>query len=186
MRKIPTLFVRDLSTGRVVDEIVPGCEWVGDPDVAQVATRKYDGTCTRCDETGLWWARREVKAGKAWPDGFVLEDEDRVTHKTVGWIPMTSSSYVPLWAEAIGSTDPEAWKPGTYELVGPRINGNPENVTSHQLVEHGRHMLFDVVLLRNDFEGLRLYLEYFAGEGIVWWAGDGRRAKIKRRDFGWK
>ncbi len=183
MKKISTLFVRDLTTHRVIDQVVPGCEWVGDADVGQVATRKYDGTCTRCDSSGIWWARREVKAGKEWPRGFVLEDEDQITHKTVGWVPMYESSDNVLWAEALGTADPTSWKAATYELVGPKINGNPENRPRHELIEHGRHLLFDAP---TTFLGLKRYLEHFTGEGIVWWAGDGRRAKIKRSDFGWK
>jgi hypothetical protein len=185
MRKIPTLFKRSERTHLVVPEIVPGCEWVGDHTVPQIATRKYDGICFKRDDLGVWWARREVKAGKEWPATFVLEEEDQVTHKTVGWIDATESSYAHQWADVLikqNQDDPSfRWKEDvTYELCGPSVNGNPEGFEHDVLVEHGQHMMFDVP---TDFEGLKAYLEYFRGEGVVWWAQDGRRAKIKRKDF---
>ena len=186
MQKIPTLFVRDLVNLRhVINEVHPDCEWVGVKEVQQVATAKWDGTCTRCDDDGVWWARREVKAGASWPDGFELADEDRLTHKVVGWVPIHQSSFVTVWADAIDASGrmSDDWEPGTYELCGPKINGNPHQLAGHELIVHGRDKLFDAP---TDYEGLKRYLEYFAWEGIVWHAADGRRAKIKKRDFGYR
>lgn len=84
MRKIPTLFARDWDGDRryVLPEVTPGCEWVIEGD--GVATRKYDGTCVMFDGD-RWWARREVKEGKAAPAGFVALETDPETGKTVGW-----------------------------------------------------------------------------------------------------
>lgn len=82
MQKIPTLFVRDFNArpAHVIPQITPGCEWVtaGDGE----ATRKYDGTCVMLDEAGEWWARREVKAGKTPPAGYVTISVDDETGKT--------------------------------------------------------------------------------------------------------
>ncbi len=72
---------------------------------------------------------------------------------------------------------------GTYELVGPKIQGNPEGFVEHTLVSHD---LCDVVDAPTDYEGLKAW---FAGrdiEGVVWHHPDGRMAKIKAKDFGLK
>jgi hypothetical protein len=177
MKKIPTLFVRDQNTHKVIDEVVPGCEWVLAGQ--GVATRKYDGTCVMLDEDG-WWARREIKPGKAEPEGFRAEDFDDVTLKTVGWVPGNKSDWWPLIYQAIEASG-FSQIPGTYELIGPKVNGNPEKRESHELILHGEFIIGDAP---RDFEGLRDYLTHdFPFEGIVWHHGDGRMAKLKVRDF---
>ncbi len=74
---------------------------------------------------------------------------------------------------------------GTFELVGPKINGNPERSDLHRLVEHA--LARDVAVPELTFEGIRsaaLALATADGcEGIVWHHPDGRMAKIKARDF---
>lgn len=207
MRKIPTLFLRDVTTRPfgVLPEVTPGCGWVLAGE--GVATRKYDGTCVRADAAGVWWARREVRAGRAAPPGFVPLSTDPATGKTVGWEPMTGSPFAKFHAEALAARGPGAgpgvrpeseaseeagsgpesadWAPGTYELIGPRINGNPEHSTAHRLVEHATAEQLPVPELT--FAGIRdavLALAAADGcEGIVWHHPDGRMAKIKAKDF---
>ena len=73
---------------------------------------------------------------------------------------------------------------GTYELIGPKVNGNPENVTKHLLE---RHATADVwVGFPRDHDGIRDWLTSpeFGWEGVVFHHPDGRMAKIKKRDFG--
>ncbi len=179
MRKIPTLFVRDFEhdNGRYVTrEVTPECEWVQWGEGR--ATRKFDGTCVMFDG-GRWWARREVKAGKATPADFVPLGTDDTTGKTVGWEPIEASGFAKFHAEAIENTD-EPWEPGTYELCGPKINGNPEVMWGHVLVPHGQHLLAQAP---RDYDGLHRYLWTNDWEGIVWHHDDGRMVKIKRRDF---
>lgn len=180
MRKIPTLFVRDPDDPRTITEtITPGCEWVMAGE--GTATRKYDGTCVMFDGRH-WWTRREVKPGKTVPTGYVLLETDEVTGKSVGWEPAERSSFAKFLVEATARRYPAAFI-GTYELIGPRINGNPEGVTDHQLRRHAdAEPIHDAP---RDFHGLRTFLETFHGEGIVWHHPDGRMAKIKRRDFGY-
>lgn len=68
-----------------------------------------------------------------------------------------------------------------WVLIGPRINGNPESVPAHRLV---RHADADVLDTPRDFAGLRAWLlAHPKFEGIVWHHPDGRRAKLKHRDF---
>jgi hypothetical protein len=179
MNKIPTLFERDESRRYVTDVVTPGCEWVLRGE--GVATRRYDGTCVRLDEDFNWWCRREVKEGKTAPDGFVPVENDTTTAKVVGWIPAETSDFWPLIAEATADRYVEHMVPGTYELIGPKINKNPEGRDAHQLILHGEFIIGDAP---RDYEGLRDYLTHdFPFEGIVWWHEDGRKAKLKKRDF---
>lgn len=69
---------------------------------------------------------------------------------------------------------------GTYELIGPKIQGNPEKSIGHWLVAHGKQIL-DVG--ERTYENLTAYLISHAFEGIVFHHTDGRMAKIKRKDF---
>jgi hypothetical protein len=186
MKKIATLFQRDPDDRRYVLPVVtPGCEWVlageGRP------TQKFDGTCVQLDDAGRWWARREVKPGKTPPPDYVPVTTDPVTGKTMGWEPVGQSAFARFHAEALqgdggGET---AFGPGTYELVGPKINGNPERSDRHRLIAHATAGTVDVPLLT--FDGIRetvLDAGSRGVEGIVWHHEDGRRmVKIKARDF---
>lgn len=181
MRKIPTLFRRDpVDMRHVTREVHPDCQWVINGEGE--ATRKYDGTCVMLDGE-RWWARREVKPGKESPDNFVPVETDPITGKTVGWEPIEQSAFAKFHAEAVvfgNSTGITSWPRGTYELVGPKVNGNPERTRTHALWAHSAA---DVLDAPRDFDGLAEWLAAFPGEGIVWHHPDGRMAKLKRRDF---
>jgi hypothetical protein len=173
VKKIPTVFVRDENDrAHVTNEVTPGCEWVLAGE--GVPTRKYDGTCMMLDGEH-WWARREVKAGKSEPDGFVPTETDEVTGKTVGWEPVGQSPFKKFWQEAV-NLDLE---PGTYELVGPKINGNPEGFEHHTLIAHADA----VVLGAGAPDDLIAFCRHKGWEGVVWHHPDGRMAKLKNRDF---
>lgn len=178
VQKIPTLFLRDPDDRRyVTHEINPAAAWVLDGEA--VATRKYDGTCLMLDNDGAWWARREVKPGRQPPPGYVEVETDPVTGKTVGWEPIEQSTFVKFWHEAV-DTEPVS-RPGTYELIGPKVNGNPEQSERHQLVAHNAADVVPDVPVT--FDGLRAVLAGLRYEGIVWHHPGGRMAKLKRRDF---
>src|SRR5689334_21155489 len=100
MKKIPTLFARDWDGDRryVLTQVTPGCEWVSDGE--GTPTRKYYGTCVMFDGD-RWWARREVRAGKPAPDGFIPLGTDPQTGKTMGWEPAEQSPFAKLHAEAL-------------------------------------------------------------------------------------
>ena len=183
MKKIPTMFARDWDGDRryVLPEVTEASQWVitgeGTP------TRKYDGTCVMFDGD-RWWARREVKAGKAAPASFVEVEHDDETGKTVGWEPVEQSGFAKLHAQAVAETvrDAAGWLPGTYELCGPKVNGNPECYGTHRLIRHDEAERLDDA--PRDFDGLAAWLHAHPYEGVVWHHdGDGRMAKIKKRDF---
>jgi len=188
VNKIPTIFERDWEgdKSRVLNQVVPGCEWVFEGEGR--ALRKYDGTCVMYDGK-KWWARREVKDGKPTPDGFVSVGHDHITLANVGWEPIEGTPFAKFFEEAERngpewdtSTD---WAPGTYELVGPKINKNPEDLAHHGLLSHEHAEEFELPV--RTFEQIRDTIDINNIEGLVFHHEDGRRmAKIKGRDFGIK
>ncbi|MFD4855093.1 hypothetical protein [Streptomyces atratus] len=187
MRKIPTLFIRNPDDRRyVLPDVSPGCDWVVEGEGH--ATRKWDGTCMRLDEAGDWWARREVKPGKTPPSGYLLIGEDPITGKKVGWEPIGGSPFVKYHAEALTSSTTGI--SGTYELIGPKINGNLDGFDQHILVRHGWapfSVRQDYAAAPLDYDGLRAWLHARPYEGIVWHRSPGdpntEMVKIKRKDF---
>lgn len=180
MKKIPTMFERDWAgdKSRVVDRIHAGCEWVAAGE--GVATRKIDGTSCRV-EMGRLWKRRELRPGEPLPPHFETADRDDETGKTIGWIPVGDGPEDKWHREAFSQGE---YQDGTYELVGPKIQGNPEGFEVHTLVSHQQTGL--VPMCPRTFEELR---EFFADsdiEGVVFHHRDGRMAKVKLRDFGLK
>jgi uncharacterized protein YbjT (DUF2867 family) len=124
-----------------------------------------------------------VKNGKTPPPLWVPEDHDPITGNSVGWEPIEQSPFAKFHAEAIAE---EEFRPGTYELLGPRINGNPDDFAAHLLMPHGWAPLSQreqLATAPRDWDGLREWLTARDWEGIVWHHPDGRRAKLKRRDF---
>jgi len=179
MKKIISLFCRNYDGDRLVrDEIVPGAEWV--PAGEGVATRKWDGTCCMV-RGGKLFKRYEVKPGKKPPPDFEPANEiDERTGKQQGWRPVGDGPEDAYHREAWATDAPPD---GTYELVGPKVQGNPEHFTEHRLLRHGACVLEDAP---RTFDGLRGYFQAHDIEGIVWWHPDGRMVKIKAKDFGLK
>lgn len=219
MHKIPTLFVRDFTDPRnpvLTDQVAPGCEWVLAGE--GVATRKYDGVSIKFDGTA-WWARRMVKAGKPAPVNYQPVVTDETTGHTFGWEPVEQSAYVKMWREAVepilefgalisGSTADTMLPAGTFELIGPKINGNPENARHHRLEPHanaericietrqGACVCSDEAVADGDCPhpwiihpnpnpwDLVLLAQQWGYEGIVWHhREDDRMAKLKVRDL---
>lgn len=179
MKKIPTLFERDWDGDKslVTTAVHEGCEWVLAGE--GVATRKLDGTCCLV-RGGNLYKRREVKKGKPAPGGFELVEEDAKTGKRIGWVGVSDGPEDKWHREAF---EAGAWADGTYELIGPKVQGNPEHEDFHLLTPHA-----SLGLVLNDvpreFRALRNWLERFDFEGVVFHHPDGRMAKIKKRDFG--
>ena len=189
MKKIISLFKRNYGDGPrlVYDEVVPGAEWVLAGD--GIATRKWDGTCTRVHD-GTLWKRFDAKHGKTPPAGFVAaQDPDPETGHWPGWLAIGDGPEDRWHRDAIEQLCQRGEWPlrdGTYALIGPKIQGNPERVDTHRLIRHGDQAL---PFAPRTFDFLRSYFteRHALGadiEGIVWHHPDGRMVKIKSSDFG--
>lgn len=180
MKKIISLFQRNYEGDRLVrNEVTPGAEWVIQGE--GVATRKWDGTCCKV-EGGKLYKRYDAKHGKKPPEGFIpAQDPDPVTGHWPGWL-LVGDEPDSKWHMEAWEWHGDELEDGTYELIGPKIGGNPDGSPNHQFVRHGKHVLKDCP---RNYIGLREYLEDFRGEGIVWHRGNGDMVKIKRKDF-WK
>ena len=183
MQKIPSLFKRDYKGNRLVyDEAVEGCEWVLNGE--GVATRKWDGTSCMVRE-GVLYKRydRKRKRGKIKPAPVGWEPAEQTPNEYTGHWP----GWVPIGDGPEDKWHREAWmnegaiSDGTYELCGPKVQGNPEGFDMHVLVPHGQEVLAGAPC---DYEGIRDYLSHCDIEGIAWHHPDGRMAKIKAKDFG--
>lgn len=195
MKKIPSLFQRNYETDRLVrDEVVPGCEWVLAGE--GVATRKWDGTCCMIRK-GYLYKRYDAKHGKTPPEGFEpAQEADPVTGHWPGWLKvelsknefglLAAADKADRWiVEAFSNTFPdyETVEPihGTYEAVGPRINGGKDGLPFHCLIKHGSNVWPD---FPRCFVDIKERLRDTPTEGIVFHHPDGRMCKVKRRDFG--
>lgn len=185
MKKIPTIFLRDLDSGsrapgQVLNVWHSDCAWVREGE--GVGTRKYDGTCCFVQD-GRFYKRITLGLDdfhNRCPDGFMFVEFNPLGTAAIGWMPVTAGPDDKWHREAIKNGLPDN---GTYELVGPKINGGKDGFTRHTLVRHSGAYEVDAP---RTFEGLRVFLMHVQIEGVVWHHEDGRMAKIKRRDFGFK
>jgi hypothetical protein len=179
MQKIPTLFERDWAgdKSRVIDKIHPGCEWVAAGE--GIATRKIDGTSCMVRD-GKLYKRRELRLQDCTPPDFEKISFDEETGKSVGWVPVGDGPE-DKWHRAAFTGD---LRNGTYELVGPKVQGNAEGFVEHVLVSHQNTGLHPDA--PRTFYGLREWFEGRDIEGIVFHHQDGRMCKIKKRDLGLK
>lgn len=197
MKKVTTLFARNHESDMLVrNEVVPAAEWVINGE--GIATRKYDGTSCLIKD-GKFYKRYDVKRGRKEPSSFLpAQEPDAITGHWPGWVPVGKGSEdrwhneglenllkshegrvgTPLYYLEVGDLD------GTYELCGPKVQGNPENLAMHYLIPHAEAERLDDA--PRDFDGLKEYLASRDIEGIVWHHPDGRMAKIKKKDFGFK
>lgn len=196
MKKIPTLFKR-AANGFVIPELNEKAAWVLQEE--STALRKYDGVCFMFDGEE-WWNRRSWQGRiKQKMDMYGIKpvEYDPNTQKTFGWAQDGSFGkylrqalqYPPVHADAV----PQAseYLPGTYELVGPKINGNPEGFAQHRLIYHARaeqlsninSLNLNQLDVQQAYNALAATLSYVLVEGAVFYGSEGQLAKIKRRDF---
>ena len=153
-----------------------------------VATRKWDGTACLVRDNRLF-KRYDAKTGRTPPAGFepAQDAPDAVTGHWPGWLPVGDGPD-DAWHREAWMHSGYSLPDGMYELVGPKVGGNPEHVEHHLLIRHGKDVLTIGWLpakSANDLcDNLTSYLSLARIEGVVFWHPDGRMAKIKRRDFG--
>lgn len=150
-----------------------------------VPTFKRDGTAVFCDADGKWFTRRAVKTGKQAPEGFIALETDPNTGTTFGWEPKESSPMKKFLNKAtekfIQDNDAEPPRNTTFELLGPKINSNPERVDAEELRIHGQEKATDFPSIQDildgaePFEMLKPIFTDFRSkhiEGIVFWIAD--------------
>jgi hypothetical protein len=183
MEKIPTLFERDDSF-KVVDRPRAECAWVFGGE--GVSTEKLDGANIRLTIRAGQLVRVEKRRNPS-----KAQKQNGITD---GWYADTDeNSPADKWIlAAAASTDVTGWPDGEHscEALGPSIQGNPLGLAGHRCIP------FNLTVPEygdapRSYTGLRDYLSAldssFApghlAEGIVFHHPDGRRAKIKRKDF---
>ena len=182
MKTIPCLFVRMYDDGGclgVVNEIMPGCEWVAKGE--GIATEKVDGApCAIIG--GVLYKRFIAHYGKPIPDGAIpcQPSVDKVTGKWPHWFPVDSRAASDRWMVRALLYTPWATEDGTYEAVGKHFKGNPYKLDDDFLEPHGRIKHPDCP---RDYAGIREYLRTHDIEGIVWHRGNGDMCTISRKDF---
>jgi hypothetical protein len=176
MKKVKSLFAFDRVARRASEEVQ--AQWVMDGE--GVATVKYDGTSCLV-EGGRLFKRHDARKGRAAPDGWVPCEPapDPVTGHWPGWLPVDPADPANRWhVEAFDG----ALGDGTYELVGPKVQGNRYQLERHALWRHGR----DVVDVARTRDAIAAWLEASPHEGLVFHHPDGRMAKVRKKDFGIK
>lgn len=196
MQKLPMLFKRSGGKGYAAEEINPAAQWV--TEIPTIPVRKWDGTCMMFDGE-QWFSRRQVGFecrldGIPNPD-FIPVEYDENTRKTFGWEPVEKSSFIKLWRLAIEEKPyhctlfdcDDDYEPGTYELIGPKVNGNPENLSQHRLMSHKESPIVANISVFEPHELTynNLYNAFMSipFEGVVFYSQDGRMAKLRRKDF---
>jgi hypothetical protein len=125
-----------------------------------------------------------------------------------GWIPINGDDPADKWhvegfdwlvQEALKLREATETKPipvcveGTYELVGPKVEGNKylfDSNESHELWRHGKRKLYDAVPAgqpRTYVSIVQILKQHDLAEGVVFHYQDGdvlRMAKLKRKDVG--
>ena len=173
MKKMQTVFVIDRTTHRATAAVL--AQWVVDGEGR--ATVKHDGTACLV-EGGALFKRYDAKKGKPLPTGFKAcePQPDPVTGHWPGWVPVAADDPASKWHIEAFSDDLDD---GTYELVGPKVQGNRYGLDRHQLWRHGR----DEVEIGRTREAIVEWLATHGEEGLVFHHPDGRMAKIRRKDF---
>jgi hypothetical protein len=183
MEKIPTLFERD-EHFHVVDRPRAECAWVFEG--AGVGTEKLDGTNVRLTVRSGQLVRVEKRRNpsKAQKAAGIVD----------GWyVDTVEGAGEDKWIlAAAANTDVSGWPDGEHpcEALGPRVQGNPLGLDDHLCVPFNLAAPTLTEVPRG-YDELREFLDaldsrYSPGhvaEGIVFHHPDGRRAKIKRKDF---
>lgn len=185
MQKIISLFKRKYDGGprHVFNEVVDGAEWVALGE--GIATRKHDGTCCMV-RSNVLYRRYTLKEGRVEPLGFEpVTQMDEQTGKQEGWVPV-GDSQADKWHRQAWHIEKDHMADGTYELCGPKVQGNPERLHTHRLIEHG---VIEMVGFPRTFGEIKRWFydmrhDPLNVEGVVWHHPDGRMVKIKSKDFG--
>ena len=133
MQKIPTIFERDWEgdRSRVTDNPTPAHALLE----GAVPKRKRDGTACLLRAQRLY-KRYDCKPGRTAPAGFepVGEPDEKTGHHP-GWVPVGDGPEdrwfrgATVHSRIFTGGHPD----GTYELCGPKVQGNPEGFDSQRI-----------------------------------------------------
>ena len=192
VKKIPSIFHRK-ERSSLVDQtqVNPDCQWVFEQSQVCI-TVKRDGTPVRYWNGGGWHQRRTLASKNGEPlvapvdfmpvqDTPTYDDESKKM-EWPGWVPL-DTQYEGILQEALRLSVP-LYHGCTYELCGPKVNGNPERLSVHQLFSHGVEEVGMTVPLTP--QRLIETVQGLSHEGVVVYEliGLRRMAKLKRRDLG--
>lgn len=206
MKKIPTFFTKDKHGRYCIAEINhTKLGWIDDLSKL-IPLRKYDGTPVYGNAKGEWFYRRAYKMGTT-PPGFIECDLDYHSKKSWGWLPVDDDyPFKKYFDEALvlkpfdldiapGSRE-EVYEEGSYELIGPKINGNPEEMSEHRLMPHRRApQISNIAEIDTEVEDEVLYeiykkvIGFMPIEGVVFWINGNEHmesrpvAKLRKKDF---
>lgn len=182
MKKLKTLFKKDPNNlGRVINEINTEHNWVF-TNMA-IATRKFDGTSCAIIN-GELFKRFDLKPGRQLPENAIAcQKADTITGHHPHWVKCHRNDKSNKWHfEAFDNLEKK--EDGTFELCGPKVQGNPEKLENHELIKHGEKILEIKDL---SFEGIKQFLTKNDIEGIVFHhKTDKSMCKIRKIDFGLK
>ena len=182
MKKIPTLFVRNVENMKLVtSDINPEVAWMLEggavgtikKDGTNICVTILDGKCIKVEKR-----RNPTREEKALGQEPAYIDTDRNDPQ---------DQYI---IAAVDATVFDNWPNGKWscEALGPKIQGGIESkVPLLYPFEFDPSIIDENVEIT--FESIKQYLTNHAIEGIVWYkkTADGTKfAKIKRRDFGLK
>jgi len=190
MKKLSTLFKKDPNDlGKVINEINPENQWVFENE--GIPTRKFDGTACMIQDNILYKRydcridKITGKYKKPIPEGAIpCQEADKLSGHHPHWIKCDRNNPSDKYHWIAFDAEQRNLPNGTYELCGPKVQGNPENLSTYHLIKHG-----EVELIINDlsFEGIKEYLKIHNIEGIVFHhVEDDRMCKIRKSDFGIK
>lgn len=183
MEKIPTIFDRG-EKFKVIDKVREGCEWVFNGEGA--STEKLDGMNVRLTIRANQCVRLEKRRNPS-----KVQKQNGIIDSW--YVDADQSSKEDKWIyEAVENSDFSSWPDGEHscEALGPKIQGNPLGLEQHICVPFNIAIpLFEEI--PRSFSGLKDALCTLESkfspnhlvEGIVFHHPDGRRAKIKRKDF---
>jgi hypothetical protein len=202
MKKMKTVFVIDHNNEALAtNHIRPENAWVFE-EKNVVATIKFDGTAAFFENGQLYkrWNRKLnkqfIRKAKKLKENFIPEDwmfkdipegsiacenqPDKITMHYPYWIPVGNGNEDLMFREALKEASGNMENGVSYELIGPKIQGNPHDIDKHILVKHGGNVIKNMEM---SYDGIYNWMRKNNAEGIVFHGKDGKKSKIRRKDM---
>lgn len=186
MKKILMIYKRDGD--KVLNEYID--EFKNYDKTKLKVSVKLDGTSCMWKNGHLYKRYDNKKNKKPEKDWIFCYKNDK---HNIYWVPVTTKD---KWHMEAVYDLLNGWKPeeATYELVGPKINGNKHHAHKHELVKHKELILDDItfapVKTKHDWIDLMEYVDRTLPtvniEGFVLWDIEKMEPmfKIRKRDLG--